>query len=126
MRRSVLLAVALVSTACSADGSPADPGDAAVDAPACMRADPSCPAVVPSYSASVRGIIETACVDCHYPGSGMSNVSPLVTYDEVYASSGASLGQVSACLMPRPPEPNMPEAARATLLAWLACGAPDN
>jgi hypothetical protein len=123
VRKSGILVALLVSTACSAS---ATPGDAGVDAPSCVRADPTCPTVVPSYSATVRDIVETACVDCHYPGSGMSNVGSLVTYEDVYASYGSSLGQVSACLMPRPPKPPMPEADRATLLAWLACGAPDN
>ncbi len=80
---------------------------------------------MPSYATEVHAIFVDACVTCHYPGSGSAE-SPLATYEQVHLVYGSTLGQVSSCLMPPRGSPPLTEGDRAVLLAWLACGAPEN
>jgi hypothetical protein len=95
------------------------------DATACARADPTCDGSPPSYASEVEPIVTSLCVPCHYVGSPYSPTD-LVGYSKVQLTSGSSLGQVEACLMPPPGTPQLTEAQRSALMAWLACGAPDN
>lgn len=126
MRRAALLvACAFAALGCSASDASPDIPDARSDAYVCMRADPSCTTPAPSYASIIKPILATSCVTCHYPGSNLARTS-LASYSAVQLAYGAALGQVSACLMPPSNEPQLTEEDRATLLAWLACGAPDN
>jgi uncharacterized membrane protein len=130
-----LLSLALVAAGCGgasgepaslvdASGAEAAPVDAAV-VTACVRADPSCTSPAPSYAATVRPILTSACVSCHHPDSTEAQ-SSLATYPSVHLVFGAALGQVAACLMPPAGYPQLTAEERTALLAWLACGAPDN
>jgi cytochrome c5 len=116
------LSFLLVAVLFGCGGGPSADGDVA----ACTRADPSCPEVVPSYASEIAPIFKNSCVGCHHPGSPYSPTS-LVDYEAVHEAYGSSLGQVEACLMPPSgTEAPLSDAERAAVLAWLACGAPDN
>ena len=128
MTRTIRLACALalpvlggVGACSSSSTSP----DGASDAAMCTRADPTCPADVPSYATMIHPILLSTCATCHYPASPYAE-SSLVTYEDVALVYGAALGQVSACLMPPPARPQLTDEQRAALLGWLACGAPEN
>ena len=88
---------------------------------------PTCPAPAPSYASEVSPVFQTYCVRCHGPGGVESN-KPLTSWTEVSARYGAVLQQVFYfCAMPPANEPQLTDpAARAALLGWLECMAPDN
>jgi hypothetical protein len=99
---------ALLATACSP--SP--------DAPQ------SCPPDAPGYKASIAPLIGASCVGCHMPGG--SATPDLHTYAEVFALRGPVLNEVTQGRMPPTDAPPLNSVARADLLSWLACGAPDD
>jgi len=99
--------------------------DSTSGAGACTRADPTCPAIVPSYANEIAPIFTAACVPCHYAGNPYAQ-SNLVDYANVHRVYGSALGQVESCLMPPASVQQLSEAERTAVLAWLACGAPDN
>ena len=100
-------------------GGPRTNGSCPNDLPA------SCPATVPSYQATVSGIINLRCVSCHSPG-GQEASRPLQTYSQVYSERSAMLNQLYACNMPPGTAAKPTEQEREALLTWLVCGAPQN
>jgi len=85
-----------------------------------------CPAPVPSYAASVSGILDRRCGSgCHEPG-GVAADRPLTDYADVYRQRSAVLNQAYACAMPPAGAPALRSDERAQLFGWLVCGAPDN
>jgi hypothetical protein len=120
-----VLAAAVIALACGCGSSSGSGGDGEAGTTNCMRADPTCTGTPPSYANDIAPIFTALCVSCHYAGSPYSPTS-LVDYSKVQLSSGSSLGQVEACLMPPPGTPQLTEAQRTAVLSWLACGAPDN
>lgn len=88
---------------------------------------PTCPDPAPSYGSEVNPIFQTYCVRCHGPGGVESN-KPLTSWAEVSSRYGAVLQQVFYfCAMPPSGEPQLKDpAARAALLGWLECMAPNN
>ena len=88
---------------------------------------PTCPEPAPSYASEVSPIFQTYCVRCHGPG-GVEFNKPLTSWAEVKSRYGAVLQQVFyGCAMPPPTEPQLTDpAARAALLGWLECMAPNN
>jgi uncharacterized membrane protein len=125
--------MAMLASCSSADvpGGAADAGQAdaqdgssQVDA-GCGSPLPSRPATPPSYAQTVEHIIATRCAGCHFPGSTLAS-EDLTTYASVLAKRGTVLNEVYGCVMPpatsTPPTPD----ERASLLAWLVCGAPNN
>jgi uncharacterized membrane protein len=106
-------------SACSS--SPADQGGAGSP---CVVA-PACPdAGAPSYASEVQTIIQNDCVPCHNP-SGTAGFNE-TSYTDVYNQYGSMLSQVNGCLMPPANGPQMTNAERVALTAWLRCGAPNN
>ncbi len=87
----------------------------------------SCPGTVPSYATDVAPIVSSVCAAmCHAPG-GIAANRPMVDYASLFALKDAVLNQVSVCNMPpADANPALGEADRATLLAWIVCGAPNN
>ena len=77
----------------------------------------------------VQPLIEGDCATCHRPG-GTGQASDLTTYANVYAHRTEVLFQVYTCRMPNlgasPPLAPLSEAQRETIVAWVACGAPNN
>jgi uncharacterized membrane protein len=115
---AVLAAAAVI--ACSS--SPNDPADAGGST--CVSA-PACPAGgAPSYKTEIQPILQAACIPCHSPGgtAGYDESS----YSDVYNQFGAILSQVAICVMPPVNGPQLTDAQRVALTAWLKCGAPDN
>jgi hypothetical protein len=88
---------------------------------------PTCPDPAPSYASDVSPIFQTYCVRCHGPG-GVEFNKPLTSWAEVKSRYGAVLQQVFyGCAMPPSTEPQLTDpAARAALLGWLECMAPNN
>jgi mono/diheme cytochrome c family protein len=88
---------------------------------------PTCPDPAPSYATDVSPIFQTYCVRCHGPGGVESN-KPLTSWAEVNSRYGSVLQQVFYfCAMPPATEPQLTDpAARAALLGWLECMAPNN
>jgi hypothetical protein len=134
--RIALVWCALASLSCDT-GQPASPaeGDNAPDSSAdgaslteaagCDRHLPSCPASPPSYAQAIVPIFNGRCVVCHYPGTTIARNS-FSTYAKVYGDRGTVLDQIYGCVMPPAGSPPLTPAERATVLAWLECGAPDN
>jgi uncharacterized membrane protein len=85
----------------------------------------ACPLQAPSFSAEVSGVISNRCLPCHAPG-GQEAVTPLTNYDEIFNQRTAVLDQVYHCIMPLQGSAGLTAEERATLLAWLVCGSPDN
>jgi hypothetical protein len=82
---------------------------------------------VPSFATDVAPVVARVCgMKCHAPG-GIAQNRPLTDYASVVALGDAILNQVSVCNMPpADADPALGEADRATLLAWIVCGAPNN
>jgi len=87
----------------------------------------TCPDPAPSYATDVSPIFQTYCVRCHGPGGVESN-RPLTSWAEVNSRYGSVLQQVFYfCAMPPAGEPQLTDPeARAALLGWLECMAPNN
>jgi hypothetical protein len=114
---AVVLAAALAVPACSS-GSPGES--------ACPNVRPtSCPSSVPSYKTDVAPILHSSCtLYCHSP-TGIAGHSE-TTYADVYAQRSSINDQVNGCSMPPSNAAPLTTAQRSTLLAWLACDAPNN
>ena len=92
---------------------------------ACVRSSATCDGTPASYAATVAPLLDRESVSCHFANSPLARTS-LATYTDVQRVSGTVIGQLSACLMPPAGQPGLTSEERATLLTWLACGAPDN
>jgi hypothetical protein len=96
---------------------------------ACQAPTPSCPSSVPSWATDVSPIVQARCAGpCHSMG-GVESTYPLTTYADVTAKRETVLDQVYGCLMPPPGNDlgaTLDSAEQATLISWLACGAPNN
>jgi hypothetical protein len=114
---AVVLAAALAAPACSSSTQ----GQSA-----CPNVRPtSCPSTVPSYERDVAPILHSSCtLYCHSP-TGIAGHSE-TTYADVYAQRSSINDQVNGCSMPPSNATPLTTAQRTTLLAWLACNAPDN
>ena len=80
---------------------------------------------MPSFANGVSAIMKNKCATCHSPG-GQNSALPLTTYDQIYAARSGVLNQVYACRMPLAGSPPLTADERRLLIAWLACGAPNN
>ncbi len=107
---------ALTAGACGPDGGNGTCANASA---------PTCPATPPSFSGEVNTLIQSRCVGCHAPG-GLASNRPFTSYDVIKNQAGPMLNQLFNCRMPPADAPQPTDAERATLLAWLACGAPNN
>lgn len=99
----------------SADAGPSCPNDLPT----------ACPTPAPSYSSDVAPIVKERCLLCHGPGGPQASV-PLADYASIHARRTTVLTQVYGCRMPPAGAAELTSDERATLLAWLVCGAPDN
>lgn len=118
MRARLSLLVALVAAmlgACAGGGSPAA-RQCPDDAPA------ACPGAAPRFSTDVAPLVAAHCVKCHAPGGPAEKV-PFGSYDEIAPLAGDMMLELETCEMPPAPEPALDAAQRATLFAWITCGA---
>ncbi len=86
----------------------------------------SCPSTVPSYAADVAPILTSVCAPCHVSGGSAYASYDFESYASVAANESAILDAMSTCHMPPAVSPQLTDEQRATLLAWLVCGSPDN
>ena len=124
MRAKSVFAVSVVcASLLAAPAGCSDPAGASCKIPPA----PTCPDPAPSYATDVSPIFETYCVRCHGPG-GVEFNKPLTSWAEVSSRYGSVLQQVFYfCEMPPPTERQLTDpAARAALLGWLECMAPNN
>lgn len=110
-----------VTEACTSAEPPTPPPPDA----GCSGESPTCPTTPPSYANDVAPIIADRCAPCHAPG-GVSSTRVFTTYADVYRYRTSMLTQVYGCRMPPATATPLTSDEKATLLAWLACGAPDN
>jgi hypothetical protein len=112
--------------ACSNASNNPDAGPAST----CPNVSTSCPSTPPSWKNDVQPLIATYCLACHGDGGIEQSQFDYTTYQGVYKNRAAMVTQVYQCQMP--PLDGSPLAApltadqRETIVAWLACGAPDN
>ena len=111
--------LAALAAACSNGTSPSGTGGGCPD-----NLPATCPANAAGYHATIAPVLAQSCGACHMPGG--PSVHYLQTYAEVSALAGPVLNQVYACKMPPVGYPALSPAARADLLGWLVCGAPDD
>jgi cytochrome c peroxidase len=98
----------------------------AITNPHCTDITPaSCPMTVPSYASDVAPILKANCTVCHQAG-GEAKELPLDDYASLQMLATQVLDQVAGCAMPPATLTQLSDADRATLLAWLVCGAPNN
>jgi hypothetical protein len=96
----------------------------------CPNVSTSCPATPPSWKNDVQPLIATYCLACHGDGGIEQSQFDYTTYQGVYKNRAAMVTQVYQCQMPPPdaslPAPPLTADQRETIVAWLACGAPNN
>ena len=120
----ILIAFAL---ACETNGSAPDAGDPLPSS--CTALDASvCTSPPPSFSADVMPIVNRACnATCHAPGVGPW---PFTSYDDVHDWETIIQGDIIRCSMPPADAAAangvLTDSERATILDWMACGAPNN
>jgi hypothetical protein len=117
---------ALGAMACGGSTESASTSASEAQAVACQPPDggASCPATPPSFTNDVLPILNRDCNStCHGPNAGQWE---LADYGDV--SDWASLIQLDLtdCAMPPGDAGAYPTADRTTVLAWIACGAPNN
>ncbi|HSY41676.1 MAG TPA: hypothetical protein VLA79_19185 [Polyangia bacterium] len=128
LSRAGVLALALASFGCKKSGVECMPPPVPVVA---------CPdGGGPSFVTDVLPIFQRVCDNCHSPDAPAADQeTPFLTnYQQIYGPRGSEAGAINVqvfdnCSMPMPPaDAPVPLTAdqRQTLLAWLACGAPDS
>jgi len=131
-RAFALLAVLVVAAACGAGRespppSPPPPVSPAARAPAAAacRRDPSpaCAAGAPATIRDVAPILERRCFACHAGDGAAADEHDFSNRATVFAQRGAIAREVSACAMPPPRAPALPDDEAATILRWATCGA---
>ena len=110
--------------------SSSDPDAAANQIPpSCTALDASaCTTPTPSYANDVAPLLDRACNStCHAPGVGPW---PLTNYQDVSDWSITIEADILKCSMP-PADAgagngSLSDSERATIVDWIACGAPNN
>ena len=85
----------------------------------------TCPPSPPSYATDVSPLLYSYCTSCHQP-SGSQSGKPLDTYSSVSSLASKVESKVSDCSMPPSSNPQPSAAERDVILAWIACGSPNN
>ena len=123
VRLMAALTAALAAGEISCSSSQSQPGDGG-SAASCVSAPACADAGAPSYRTVVLPILQQDCIPCHSP-SGTAGYDES-TYAQVATQAGAMLSQVATCGMPPLNGPQLDDAQRIALTAWLKCSAPNN
>jgi hypothetical protein len=115
-RLSLVAALAAAALGACAGGDPPAARQCPDDAPA------ACMGTAPRFSTDVAPLVATHCAKCHAPGGPAEKV-PFGSYDEIASHAGDMMLELETCEMPPAPEPELDAAQRATLFAWITCGA---
>ena len=76
---------------------------------------PSCSSSTPSFSATVKPLIQSACVSCH---------SEYSTYSQISASSSSIRSNVVSGSMPK--GTTLSAAQKNSIVCWIDAGKPNN
>ncbi len=76
---------------------------------------PSCSSSTPSFSATVKPLIHSACASCH---------SEYSTYSQISASSSSIRSNVVSGSMPK--GTTLSEAQKNSIVCWIDAGKPNN
>lgn len=79
----------------------------------------------PSYASDVSPALYTYCESCHGPG-GQESDNVFSTYASAAAKSAKIAGEINGGSMPPKNATAIPSAEASIVLAWIACGSPDN
>ena len=134
MARTCLILVVIAAwaqCACSGSATRSATGDAGTPSAdlSCEIVDAStCSKPVPSYKTDIAPALNRACNStCHAPGVGPW---PLTDYPDVDDWRGVIFSDLEDCTMPpahvSTESPPLTAPERASILNWIACGAPDN
>ena len=122
--RIVLVVVAAAAAGCfMSSSSSSQQSSSSSSCPAPLPS--SCPTNVPSYASDVSPLLFQYCTSCHQAGGSQSG-KPLDSFGAAAALQSKVEDQVSKCSMPPSNAPQPSDAERETILAWIACGAPNN
>lgn len=113
-----LLAVAALAACSSGTGS------AKNGISSCSASVPASCTTAPSYASEVAPILASYCTSCHSAGGEQSN-KPLDSYATASRSASEIENQLATCNMP-PSSSSLSTSDANTVLAWIACGAPNN
>jgi hypothetical protein len=119
---SALCGALCLAAACST------PPDSTVSCPDVPR---SCPSPPPSWAKDVQPLVQNYCVMCHKAGGIGEAFADLTSYAGAFNARTEMQVQVYHCWMPNqdastPPPPRLSTAQRETIVAWVACNAPNN
>ncbi len=76
---------------------------------------PSCTSSTPSFSVTVRPLIQSACVSCH---------SEYSTYAQISSSSSSIRSSIVSGSMPK--GTSLSEAQKNSIVCWIDAGKPNN
>ena len=76
---------------------------------------PSCSSSTPSFSATVKPLIQSACVNCH---------SEYSTYTQISSSSSSIRSSIVSGSMPK--GTTLSEAQKNSIVCWIDAGKPNN
>jgi cytochrome c peroxidase len=93
--------------------------------PSCPSDFPACPGAPPSYQNEIAPLVERTCLSCHDVDK-VAAARPLTDYTALFNLRTQIGNQLSDCSMPPPGGSQLTDAERATLLSWVACGAPND
>jgi hypothetical protein len=129
MRSLLSVAIAMwlaMVAACNGSGAESSRASTYVVVACGSDAGVPCPSPPPSYAEEVVPILQAKCNNCHWGDAGPW---PLTGYHAVAAWRDLVFLDVEKCTMP-PADAGadalLSDVERATLLAWISCGAPNN
>jgi hypothetical protein len=130
-KRAIAAVVVLSAAACAVATACTGGGGSGGSPPGCDTTfDTDTPDVCPSWSAQVEPLFVTYCNQCHTDGGVGQASFNASTYHDVFVARGQVTQFVGNCSMPlldaAPPVPQPSDPERQTIIAWVACNAPDN
>ncbi|HEV3192941.1 MAG TPA: hypothetical protein VGY54_20685 [Polyangiaceae bacterium] len=123
MRVSLVMGIGVLA-ACAARPPPSASSSTSPGA-SCSRLSPAaCVGAPPTHALDVRPILERRCFACHANDGPAAESHDFSRLETVRAQRSAIADEVASCSMPPPRAPPLTESEAATLLRWVACGAP--
>jgi uncharacterized membrane protein len=113
-----------VLAACAARPPPSAPSSSTATS-SCSRVSPAaCVGTPPTHALNVRPILERRCFACHANDGPAADSHDFSRLETLLAQRSNVADEVASCSMPPPGAPQLTDAEAATLLRWVACGAP--
>ncbi len=123
MRRLLaILSIGIAGVACAVSAATTPSAQSS-----CKASSPiGCEQSVPSYHQTVQPIVKQFCLPCHRPGGSAGEEHDFTQLATLQAQHKSLIGQLGSCSMPPKGQPSPSSAEREKILAWAACGAPNN